>query len=365
MHTASHRLRSVGARRICVALVSLAAFLVLSTRSAAQEVIEYYGQDAIGSIRVVFDATGAVIGRHDFTPFGEQIGDASPIPKERYAGLFRDGEAALDYAEARSYQARTGRFNAPDRIYSALFAPQAWNRYAYARNSPLAFVDATGEEDQTVNCELGAYWCPGTIHTGAPNDSDKYFNPDMYGYHGGEEAARAEAAFAVWIAAKFQEFRDLQSTQVTVKINGVSVDTAGCLNRVPCKPGERVEVMQAGVPDVRAVLAQVAAVAWTQVPNLLQEARILGTRVHTEFRDLIDVYLPGIETEVSYLGTKIVDWGTKGSVRLDAVLYEGQEIRAIFDLKTGNAGMSLQRMEQIYSQIPAGPRPPIIIIRPF
>jgi len=79
----------------------------------------------------------------DYGPFGEQLSPATVVHKS-YAGLFRDGEAGLDYAEARMYQPRTGRFNAPDSVYSGLFQPQAWNRYSYALNSPLTHTDPTG-----------------------------------------------------------------------------------------------------------------------------------------------------------------------------------------------------------------------------
>jgi hypothetical protein len=52
------------------------------------------------------------------------------MPDQRFAGLFRDGEAGLDSAGARSYQSRTGRLTAVDPVYAGLFEPQWWNRYA-------------------------------------------------------------------------------------------------------------------------------------------------------------------------------------------------------------------------------------------
>jgi len=44
----------------------------------------------------------------------------------------------------------TGRFTSVDPIVSpaALGDPQKWNRYAYARNNPLRFVDPTGMDDE-------------------------------------------------------------------------------------------------------------------------------------------------------------------------------------------------------------------------
>jgi hypothetical protein len=48
---------------------------------------------------------------------------------------------------------RTGRFTRPDPVYAGLFNPQRWNRYAYARNNPLRFVDPSGLS------ELPSWYC--------------------------------------------------------------------------------------------------------------------------------------------------------------------------------------------------------------
>ena len=124
---------------------ALAILLATATSASAQgETVEYYGLDALGSVRVVFDANGTIIGRMDYGPFGQELFGATGMPDRRYAGLFRDGEAGLDAAGARSYQSRTGRFSSVDPIYAGLFQPQRWNRYAYALNSPLGFLDPAG-----------------------------------------------------------------------------------------------------------------------------------------------------------------------------------------------------------------------------
>ena len=135
-------------RRLAWLVVS--ALALLPRAATAQEVVESYGTDALGSVRIVFDVNGNVVGRMDYGPFGEQV-TISTVGHKSYAGLFRDGEAGLDYAEARSFQVRTGRFNAPDPVYAGLFAPQAWNRYTYALNNPTSFTDPSGEQAQ-ANC---------------------------------------------------------------------------------------------------------------------------------------------------------------------------------------------------------------------
>ena len=79
--------------------VGVAALAFGATPASAQtETVEYYALDAVGSVRVVFDANGNIIGRMDFGPFGQELFGGTGMPDRRYAGLFRDGEAGLDSA---------------------------------------------------------------------------------------------------------------------------------------------------------------------------------------------------------------------------------------------------------------------------
>jgi RHS repeat-associated protein len=141
-----------------LALVIALLALVPSWAAAQSESVEYYGLDALGSVRVVFDASGAILGRMDYGPFGQELSNGTGLPSRGYAGLFRDGEAGLDHAEARSYQSRTGRFSTVDPVYAGLFHPQEWNRYAYALNSPLTFVDPDGLQAANT-CPPGVHYC--------------------------------------------------------------------------------------------------------------------------------------------------------------------------------------------------------------
>jgi RHS repeat-associated protein len=143
--------RTAGRRtvRTLVATASLLGLGLLPRPADAQEVIEYYAQDALGSVRVVFDAAGQVTGRADYEPFGEAFtwpgAPGGALPVERFTGQERDPEASQDYFGARYYQPRPGRFSQGDPVYAGLFDPQQWNRYAYARNNPLSFVDPDGK----------------------------------------------------------------------------------------------------------------------------------------------------------------------------------------------------------------------------
>jgi RHS repeat-associated protein len=140
--------------------------------SASASGTECLTADALGSTRLVTDANGAAVRCYDYLPFGEEIASgtagrsapcftaASPdTVSEKFSGKERDAETGLDYFGARYYSGGQGRFTSPDPVMSSGRAsdPQSWNRYAYARNNPLLYVDPTGTTyqicDTQGNCE--------------------------------------------------------------------------------------------------------------------------------------------------------------------------------------------------------------------
>ena len=129
--------------------------------------IEFIHTDALGSVRMVTDQSGAVVSRHDYYPFGGEIvatvngRDAlgytpDPTMRQRFTGKERDDESGLDYFGARYYYGGMGRFVTPDSIVHPsqsalkqddfLVEPERWNRYSYALNNPIRFADPDGRE---------------------------------------------------------------------------------------------------------------------------------------------------------------------------------------------------------------------------
>ena len=108
---------------------------------------------------MVTDGSGAVIARHDFLPFGDEI-PANSMGRssadlwaladnisQKFTGQERD-ETGLDYFDARFFSSAVGRFISPDpmSIGADLYNPQTWNGYAYVTNSPLSDVDPDGTQ---------------------------------------------------------------------------------------------------------------------------------------------------------------------------------------------------------------------------
>lgn len=131
----------------------------------SDEGVRFLTQDHLGSTRVVTDAATAVRvqsdivkvlrARSDFMPFGEEIAGLmanrvgvagySKIDgtRQKFTGKERDAESGLDYFIARYYSSIHGRFTSADPLMASgrANAPQTWNRYNYALNNPLKYVN--------------------------------------------------------------------------------------------------------------------------------------------------------------------------------------------------------------------------------
>jgi len=126
----------------------------------------YLTTDHLGSTRVVSNATGAVVGYHDYLPFGEEIPsgtggrgslyDAADGVTHKYTSKERDTETGLDFFGARYFSGAQGRFTSPDPsgLGAAVTNPQSWNKYAYVRSNPYKLVDKNGLYPTSVHHEI-------------------------------------------------------------------------------------------------------------------------------------------------------------------------------------------------------------------
>jgi RHS repeat-associated protein len=131
----------------CLALVGILQGAAPATVGAQGPVVEYYALDALGSVRVVTDANGQVLRRHDYHPFGEEYRPPTGQPDRRlFTAKERDAETGLDYFGARYYRADLGRFTTvdPGHVGGDVSNFQTWNAYAYAGNNPLRNIDPDG-----------------------------------------------------------------------------------------------------------------------------------------------------------------------------------------------------------------------------
>ncbi|NLZ27890.1 MAG: hypothetical protein GX887_02845, partial [Firmicutes bacterium] len=117
--------------------------------------VAYLTADHLGSPRINTDRDGKVTARHDYHPYGEEIVTAQRTShaeytpdslRKQFTGYERDGETGLDFAKARMFAGKLGRFSGADPLRSTMrvLMPQTLNRYTYVLNNPLRFTDPHG-----------------------------------------------------------------------------------------------------------------------------------------------------------------------------------------------------------------------------
>lgn len=103
----------------------------------------YYHQDHLSN-RLVTDTNGNTLEQLGHYPFGESWYNSSN-DKLLFTSYERDSESGNDYAMARYYISRLGRFNSPDPMGGNPANPQSWDRYSYVLNDPVNLSDPEGE----------------------------------------------------------------------------------------------------------------------------------------------------------------------------------------------------------------------------
>jgi RHS repeat-associated protein len=130
-------------------------YTVSASQSQAPQT-SYLTNDTLGSPRVTTDASGNVVSRRDFRPYGEEIyrqGQGTDKVRQKFTSYERDNETDLDFAQARMYQSKLGRFITADPLYlelKRLNNPAQLNLYSYSINNPLKHTDPSGLEIELI-----------------------------------------------------------------------------------------------------------------------------------------------------------------------------------------------------------------------
>jgi len=106
----------------------------------------YSVADQVHTVSMDFNANGTLRWQGQFLPFGGEVDQGPGLSRYKFTGKERDAESGLDFFGARYYGSSMGRMMSPDPLMASakVWDPQTWNRYAYARNNPLRYIDPTG-----------------------------------------------------------------------------------------------------------------------------------------------------------------------------------------------------------------------------
>ncbi len=126
---------------------SLVASIDHDWPSNALIAVKYQHTDALGSPVAVTNASGQVIERMDYEPWGAIIGKPGHNGIG-YTGHVMDGATGLTYMQQRYYDQSVGRFLSVDPVVASSSTGANFNRYKYAANNPYRFVDPDGLLDR-------------------------------------------------------------------------------------------------------------------------------------------------------------------------------------------------------------------------
>jgi RHS repeat-associated protein len=116
----------------------------LISRVAAGTTATYSHGDALGSIRLLTDSTGAVVGSQQYDAFGatrSQTGAQMPFT---FTGNIIDIESNFLYLRARYVDPSNGRFLTLDPYPGLYDRPMSQHRYTYVENNPTNVLDPSG-----------------------------------------------------------------------------------------------------------------------------------------------------------------------------------------------------------------------------
>jgi RHS repeat-associated protein len=181
--------------------LSLAEVQIMSVAGGGGAGVQWLVADHLGTPRMTVDQTGSLAGvkRHDYLPFGEEVGVGvggrtegqgyvygvrDDGMRQKFTDKERDAETGMDYFGARYYAGMQGRFTsvdpydvnierqyaesdkvANDILIQYITNPQHWNKYAYVLNNPLNLIDPTGENEEEIVLKLNIIYDARTIKT--------------------------------------------------------------------------------------------------------------------------------------------------------------------------------------------------------
>jgi len=118
----------------------------MTTVAATNGSVTYVHTDGLGSPVAKTDASGNVISRTRYEPYGYVA--SGDQPAIGFTGHVNDVDTGLTYMQQRYYDPVAGRFLSIDPVVANTDNGGSFNRYDYANNNPYKFIDPDGRDPQ-------------------------------------------------------------------------------------------------------------------------------------------------------------------------------------------------------------------------
>jgi len=161
-----------------------------------------------GSSSVVTNASGGVVERTEYSPFGEQLNQS--VVRYGYEGKEYSSTVGDTDFNFRKYNPEWGLFTQPDDIIQNIYDPQALNRYSFERNNPYKYTDPTGH----------------TYGSGGPYSPEGEFEPWVWW-----KALEKREDARDWSATQLE--KDLRREYYDSLDYSSTITCKGCKSRVP------------------------------------------------------------------------------------------------------------------------------------
>jgi len=124
------------------------------SRTTAQGT-DYYLYNGRGDVVQLTNSAGSVTATYDYDAFGNLLTVNNHLNPFRYCGEYWDYETKRYYFRARYYSPATGRFTQRDKFLGFHTDPLSLNRYTYAHNNPIKYIDPSGYDAVLVTMPDG------------------------------------------------------------------------------------------------------------------------------------------------------------------------------------------------------------------
>jgi len=334
---------------------------------AERERTYYYHSDHLGSAQTITNWRGQIHERLEYTPYGElwidwkTTGDGDVTPF-RFTGKEYDQETGLYYYGARYLDPKVSRWISGDPAMGeyvpapgqglndlpgigGVFNIINLHAYRYAGNNPVKYIDPDGRENKigphyptitnAINFDFGRDY----VDLALANFRDGY-----YGLAGIQMLSAVSEA----------TYNSLAAFGLANAISAIGTFVGPLfINKAP-------ELQDRSF----SLTTELTSAAQRAIQKLGPgKGPLYGTRAHALFQNEVRALNKvNFRTEVSYFAGRQVRHGYPGSIRLDVVEYTGGEVSRVFDLKTGGATLTLERIRQIQNAV--GKNIPVIEIKP-